>query len=217
MRLVIGNKNYSTWSLRPWMLLDAFHVSFDEQLVSLNAERLSNRLSEFSDTARVPVLQDEGLSVWDSLAICEYLNDNYLAGQGWPEGKSDKAIARAICAEMHAGLSAMRNEMPMNVRASRYVELSAAAQADLQRVDAIWSEHARPDSHGDLRLFGKFSIADCFFAPVVMRCACYQPELSAAAQAYADSMRQHPSLQKWIADALSETEVIDEDEAGIDR
>ena len=217
MRLVIGNKNYSTWSLRPWLLLDAFDLIFEEQWVSLNSEGLHNRLSEFSGTARVPVLQDEGLTVWDSLAICEYLNDNYLDGQAWPNGKRDKALARAICAEMHAGLSGMRNEMPMNIRASRVVQLSDQAQTDLARVDAIWSEYAKPDANGDLRLFGRFSIADCFFAPVVMRCDCYQPQLSDAAQAYADSMRQHPSLIKWIADAKLETEIISEDEAGVER
>lgn len=217
MRLIIGNKNYSTWSLRPWLLLDAFDLKFEERLVSLNSQGLSARLQEFSETARVPVLQDDGLTVWDSLAICEYVNDNHLAGKAWPSDRRDKALARAICAEMHAGLGALRSEMPMNIRASRVVQLSDNALADLERVDAIWSEYARPDENGDLRLFGSFSIADCFFAPVVMRCNCYQPKLSSTAQAYADSMRQHPSLKKWIADAKLETEIVDEDEAGVER
>jgi len=190
------------------MVLDAFNLKFDEKLVSLKAEGLSNRLAEYSDSARVPVLQDDELSVWDSLAICEYLNDNYLSGNAWPQDKKNKALARSLCAEMHAGMTAMRNEMPMNIRASRKVELSAAAHADVQRVDAIWSKYARPDNSGDLRLFGRFSIADCFFAPVVMRFNCYKPDVSSAAQAYADSMLAHPSLKKWIQSALSETEII---------
>ena len=174
-------------------------------------------MSEFSDSARVPVLQDADLTVWDSLAICEYLNDNYLASKAWPSDRHNKALARAICAEMHAGLSAMRNEMPMNIRASRIVQLSSNALADVARVDAIWSEYVKLDENGDLRLFGSFSIADCFFAPVVMRFDCYKPELSAKAQAYVNSMLEHPSLKSWIADALLETEIVSEDEAGEER
>lgn len=217
MRLVIGNKNYSTWSLRPWMLLDAFGLPFEEQLVSLAAPNLSERLAAFSDTCRVPVLIDGTLTVWDSLAICDTISEKYLSNRGWPASSNERATARAICCEMHAGFQALRNEMPMNCRASRIVDLSAAAQRDVQRVDDIWARYSRPDAQGDLRLFGEFSIADCFYAPVVMRFITYDIKLSAPAQSYLESMRAHPSLEKWVAHALTETEVLDEDEAGTDR
>lgn len=215
--LVIGNKNYSSWSLRPWMLLDGFELTYAEQLVSLKAEGLNERLGKFSKTARVPVLIDGKLTIWDSLAICEYVNEQYLDGQGWPKDVSDRAIARAIVAEMHAGFAALRSDLPMNVRASRRVELSKAVEKDIQRVDNIFALHAREDNNGELRLFGQFGIADCFFAPVVLRFKTYQTPLSSKARAYCESLRSHPSLKKWIEAALKEDEIIDEDEAGIDR
>lgn len=217
MRLVIGNKNYSSWSLRPWLLLQAFQVPFDEHIESLAEPNLAARLLQFSDSARVPVLNDGELTVWDSLAICEYVNDQYLAGKAWPAAPSDKALARAITAEMHSGFAALRTEMPMNCRATRKIELSDLVRADIARIDQIWSTFARADAAGELRLFGQFGIADCFFAPVVMRFLTYQPELSMAAQAYLRSMRAHPSLQSWVDAALRETEVVDDDEAGVDK
>ena len=216
MKLVIGNKNYSTWSLRPWLLLEAFNVAYEEVQESLRDEGLTERFKQYSDSARVPVLIDDGLPIWDSLAICEYINDNYLANIGWPTDVKDKAIARAICAEMHSGFSALRSEMPMNCRAKRHVDLSPQALADIARIDAIWSHYAREDSDGNLRLFGQFSIADCFFAPVAFRFVTYRTKLTTAAQNYADSLIQHNSMQKWLTGALSETEIIDCDEAGTD-
>jgi len=185
--------------------------------VSLQAEGLTERLRAFSGTARVPVLIDHDLTIWDSLAICEYLNEHYLLGRGWPNDLKDRATARAITAEMHSGFSSLRNEMPMNIRASRIVEASEATLNDIQRIDEIFSLYARENENGDLRLFGEFCIADCFFAPVIMRFQTYQPELSVEAKAYCQSMIEHPSLQKWIAGALTESEVLPEDEAGQDR
>jgi len=214
MRLVIGNKNYSSWSLRPWLLMDAFNVEFDEHIESLAEPNLTQRLAQFSDSARVPVLNDGELTVWDSLAICEYINDCCIGGKGWPSSDNDRALARAVTAEMHSGFVALRNEMPMNCRASRVVELSDAAVADVARVDDIWSQYARTDTEGHLRLFGQFSIADCFFAPVVMRFSTYSPNLSAQASAYLSSMREHPSLVKWVDAAIREVEVVAVDEAG---
>jgi len=217
VRLIIGNKNYSSWSLRPWLLLDAFNLNYDEELVSLAQPNLSRRLKKYSASARVPVLRDAELAIWDSLAICEYINDAYLDGKAWPSDPKVRGIARAVTAEMHSGFQALRNEMPMNCRARRYVELSDAAKADIARVDDIWSEHAQVDSQGDMRLFGQFSIADCFFAPVVMRFTTYEPEISLLARAYLRSMRAHPSIQKWVASALEEDEIVEVDEAGTER
>lgn len=217
MQLVIGNKNYSSWSLRPWLLLAAFDLSFDEQWVSLQEPNLTERLAEFSGSARVPVLNDGEISIWDSLAICEYVNEVHLQGIGLPSGVADRALARSVSAEMHSGFAALRNEMPMNIRASRIIEPSDACLKDIARVDQIWSDYARKNSNGDLRLFGEFGISDCMFAPVVMRFATYQPSLSPAAQDYMNSMLAHPALKRWIEGALLETEVVDVDEAGVER
>ena len=217
MKLVIGNKNYSSWSMRPWLLLTSFGVSFEEVWVSLQEADLTKRLQKYSDSARVPVLIDEGLTIWDSLAICEYINDIYLNGIGLPSGHSDKALARSVSAEMHAGFNALRNEMPMNIRASRVIEPSQECLRDIQRVDQIWSAYARENSNGDLRLFGEFGISDCMFAPVVMRFATYQPQLSEKAQRYFEAMRNHSAVKKWIEEALRETEIVEIDEAGVER
>ncbi len=217
MQLVIGNKNYSSWSLRPWLLLAGFDVEFDEQWVSLQQPKLTERLLAISGSARVPVLNDGAICVWDSLAICEYINETYLANAGLPSDAEDRAVSRAISAEMHAGFGELRNEMPMNIRASRSIDMSEQCVKDIARVDEIWSSYARADEAGQLRMFGQFGIADCMFAPVVMRFATYQPVLSEAASNYMQAMLSHPSLQRWVNDALQETEIVTDDEAGVDR
>ena len=217
MRLIIGNKNYSSWSMRPWLLLDAHGIEFQEQMVSLATPRLRQQLLKYSDSACVPVLQDGDVSVWDSLAICEYISDQHLGGKGWPEDAADKALARSVTAEMHSSFSALRNEMPMNCRARRYIELSDEAKKDVERIDQIWSKYARVDSLGEMRLFGQFTIADCFFAPVIMRFLTYEPDVSVLARSYMRSMKSHPSFQKWLTDALQEEEIVEVDETGVER
>ena len=214
MQLVIGNKNYSSWSLRPWLLLEGFGIKYEEIQETLKEDGIKERFAKYSDTSKVPVLIDNQLNVWDSLAICEYVSENYLNGKGWPEMRGDRARARSICAEMHSGFSALRNEMPMNCRATRKVVLSEQAKLDIARVDSIWSKYATKTRDGELYLFGNFSIADCFFAPVVMRFKTYGVALSDKAKAYYLSMLKHPSLVKWISMALVEDEVIERDEAG---
>jgi len=154
------------------------------------------------------VLIDDGLTVWDSLAICEYISEHYLDGKGWPQEYSDRAIARAVCAEMHSGFSALRSEMPMNCRLNKGLEISGAAQQDVARIMAIWEQYAVTDKNGDLRLFGEFGIADCFFAPVVLRFKTYEIQLTEKAQSYADTVLEHPSLQVWLQAAAQETEVV---------
>ncbi len=217
MQLIIGNKNYSSWSMRPWVFLTAFDMQFSEVIVSLQASDLHRHLKQYSNAAKVPVLNDGELQVWDSLAICEYINDEHLAGAGWPTGKQDRAIARSLAAEMHSSFAALRNEMPMNIRASRVIEPSQACLRDIARIDEIWSTYAKADANGSSALLGQFSIADCMYAPVVMRFATYHPELSRPAQQYADWLRTHPAVQSWVDGALKEVEIVDIDEAGIDR
>lgn len=214
MQLVIGNKNYSTWSLRPWLLLSHFNIDFDEVQESLNEYKLSERLSKHSPSCKVPVLIDDDIHVWDSLAICEYINDNYLNGAAWPSEKGAKARARAITAEMHSSFSALRNEMPMNCRAKRRVELSDSAKKDIDYIDAMWS--ANIEEYGGPWLLGGFSIADCFYAPVIMRFSTYGIQLSSRAQNYANGIRENPHMLSWVEAAKAETEIVPIDEAGVD-
>lgn len=213
MQLVIGNKNYSSWSLRAWLLLSAFRVDFAEIQESLLHDT-KQRLGKYSPSGKVPVLIDGDVTIWDSLAICEYVSENYLAGRGWPENKKLRAEARAISAEMHSGFVPLRNELPMNCRASRKVKLSIAAQADIAYIDAIWSNCLKQNAHLGPWLFGEFSIADCFFAPVASRFSTYGIALSESAQNYVTQVLGHQSLVAWTEAAKAETEVIPQDEAG---
>ncbi len=214
MQLVIGNKNYSSWSLRPWLLLHACGLEFSEINVSLQLEGLDERLLQYSGSARVPVLIDNGLTIWDSLAICEYVSETYLKGRGWPGRPEDRAIARSITAEMHSGFAALRSELPMNCRLSRQLTVSQAVQTDITRIETIWSTHVRQSANGDLRLFGEFGIADCFYAPVVLRFKSYGVSLQGLAAEYAESLLEHPSVQRWVALAVEETEVLPQAEVG---
>ena len=214
MKLVIGNKNYSSWSLRPWLLLSAFDLEFEEIQESLLPEGIKERFGKYSPSCKVPVLIDGALNIWDSLAICEYVSDKYLQGRGWPKEIEQRAEARAICAEMHSSFTALRSEMPMNCRATRKLELSAAAKADISRIDSIWSYDTKQNGQIAPWLFGKFSIVDCFFAPVAFRFATYGVSLSAPAQKYSSQLLNHPSVVTWKAAALAETEIILRDEAG---
>jgi len=216
MELVIGNQNYSTWSLRPWLLLTAFEVPFTEIKESLAAPDLGARLGAYSPTNRVPVLIDNQLTVWDSLAICEYISERSLDGQGWPADRMARAQARAICAEMHSGFNALRNELPMNCRAKRYVDLSEAARLDVERIDKIWSYYPQQYADHGPWLFGSFSIADCMFAPVALRFMTYGISLSPTSQAYFEAVLAHPAIVKWLAAASEETEIVPMDEAGED-
>lgn len=212
LSLVIGNKNYSTWSLRPWLLLKAFNIHFNEIYESLAETELRDRLLKYSPTARVPVLIERDLTVWDSLAICEYVNDVHLEGAGWPHTPKDRAKARAITCEMHTGFNALRGAMPMNIRAKRTVPITPEMAQDIARIEEIWANH-----HRSGWLFERFSIADCFFAPVAFRFETYDVQLSEAASQYQHKLLSHPALKSWVDDALKETEIVDADEAGEPR
>ncbi|MDW6004827.1 glutathione S-transferase family protein [Vibrio mangrovi] len=214
MKLYIGNKNYSTWSLRPWILLAKSDISFDEIKLPLDTPQFYTALESVTPTRKVPCLTDGELTVWDSLAICEYINDTYLSGQAWPEDPQEKAKARSLAAEMHSGFSALRSEAPMNIRAARMVTLSDAAQQDLKRIEAIFTEQMMQFADHGGWLFGQYSIADAMFAPVVMRLRTYQIRLGEMAQKYVDHVLSCPVLQQWIDAALQETEIVAADEAG---
>jgi len=214
MQLFIGNKNYSTWSLRAWYLMSKFNMDFTEEQLVLDTPEFYKTLSTQFDVQKVPALIDGGLHVWDSLAICEYINDAYLAGSAWPKDIAQRAKARSLSAEMHSGFMALRNEMPMNIRATRFVELSDTAKNDITRIDEIFTQQQA--DYPSAWLFGEFSIVDAMYAPIVLRLKTYQINLSEAATRYTEQVINCPVLQSWIKQALTETDIVECDEAGVD-
>ncbi|SBS34871.1 Stringent starvation protein A [Marinomonas aquimarina] len=214
MKLIIANKNYSSWSLRGWLALKAFDVPFEEVKLTLFSEHFYEALSLYSPVKKVPVLVNDGVVVWDSLAIAEYVNETFLDGKAWPSAAADRAMARSVVAEMHSGYSALRNEMPMNCRARRRIEASSQAQMDIKNILALWQTlRHKSQAKGDF-LFGEFSLADAFFAPVVFRFVTYGVAMTGLAKAYHQTMLDHPAMQAWLEEALKETDIVAEDEAG---
>ena len=216
MQLIIGNKNYSSWSLRPWLLLHHFEVAFEEVKIALFTEGYQAELAKYSPTLRVPVLIDGDNTIWDSLAICEYVSEKYLKGAALPDNIEERALCRAYCSEMHSGFMAIRSEMPMNCRALKKLKISQAAEADCRRIDQLFAEaRVRFSSRGEY-LFGDFTIADCMFAPIVMRFTTYAIELSQTSQDYMNCLLKNSALQAWIADAQKESQILTEFELGED-
>jgi glutathione S-transferase len=200
--LLIGSKNYSSWSLRPWLFLRKVDFQFVEQIVHFDAAGYQAQIAALSPSKRVPLLIDAGVKIWDSLAICEYAAD--LTGQGLPRNRPARARARAIAAEMHSGFQALRNECPMNVRArNRSVALTPELRADIARIDAIWSECREEYGGGGNWLFGDFSMADAMFAPVFFRFQTYGAALSPASQAYLSHALADAASREW-QDAASQ-------------
>ncbi|ADZ93039.1 glutathione S-transferase family protein [Marinomonas mediterranea] len=212
MKLIIGNKNYSSWSLRGWLALKLFDVPFEEIQLELFSDEFFSELAKYSPVKKVPVLVDGDISVWDSLSICEYINEQYLEGAGWPSDKGLRAKARSVVAEMHSSYVALRSEMPMNCRARKVLTLSEAAQKDIWNIDSLWAELL--SSHKGKFLFGDISLADAFFAPVVYRFNTYGVSLSEASKAYLEAMLALPQMQEWLEGALAEGRVIDSVEVG---
>lgn len=212
MQLFIGNQNYSTWSLRAWLIFAQYNLDVEVTKLTLFSEEFYTTLKAITPSAKVPALVDKDVVIWDSLAILEYINEAYLEGKAWPEALGERAKARAISAEMHSGFFAVRNEMPMNCRAKRRVVLSEAAKKDIARIDAIWSEQM--DAYPEGWLFGEWSIADAMFAPVASRIETYGIELSDRAKSYQQKLLSSPAMQRWFAEASSETDIVEEDEAG---
>ncbi|MDR3397067.1 MAG: glutathione S-transferase family protein [Pandoraea sp.] len=204
MQLIIANKKYSSWSMRPWVLLKHFGIAFEEQNVWLAQPDSREQILRYSPTGKVPCLIDNGIAVWDSLAICEYLADSYPHLPLWPKSREARAHARSVCAEMHSGFTALRTNMWMNLGA-HWPGAGATPEVltDIRRIEAIW-EDCLARYEGPF-LFGDFTIADAFFAPVVMRFATFEPALSAHAQAYADRVREVAAVQAWVAAGRAET------------
>lgn len=214
MELLIGNKNYSSWSLRGWWMLKAFKLPFKEIQLSLFTPEFYTAIAKCSPASKVPVLIDGDITVWDSLAICEYVSETYLQDKGWPENPAHRATARAVSCQMHAEFSALRQELPMNCKAKRRVTLSPAAQKDVASIEQLWSHLRAQHSDKGPWLFGALSIADIMYAPVALRFITYGINLNPVAQTYLETLYQQPDIQAWIAAAQLETDVVEEDEAG---
>ncbi len=214
-RLIIGNKNYSTWSLRAWLLLSEAGIEFEEERLALDTEGFADKIAQFSPASNVPVLILNGATVWDTMAIAETAAEHWPDRNLWPSNPAARAHARSISAEMHSGFSILREAMPMNCRAmGRKVSLPDALGADIDRVFEIWSDCRRRYQSGGDWLFGEFSVADAMYAPVVLRFRTYGINLPQSAAAYPDRLLQSTALQDWLAAAESEVEVIEREEIG---
>ena len=216
MKLYIGNKNYSSWSMRPWVLMKQTGIAFDEVLLRFDAftpdSQFKTEVLRLNPAGKVPVLVDDGLVIWDSLAIAEYLAERHPDQALWPTDRAARARARSVVAEMHSGFGALRNHFGMNIEASlpevgaRVLKDEAAVRADVERIVGMWSD-LLAQSGGPL-LFGGFGIADAYFAPVVMRLRTYGVPVPAPVAAYVERVVALPGVAGWIADALAEQEFL---------
>ena len=207
LTLIIGNKNYSSWSLRAWLLLKQFRIRFNEVRIPLFDEKTAALMAQYSPSGKVPVLDLNGLVVWDSLAIAETVNERFLDGQGWPSQPNLRALGRAAVAEMHAGFTALRSTMPMNCR--RRVsgfKPDAATARDIERLNELLSQLL--ERSGGPFLLGEFSIADAFFAPVASRFASYGIAVPQTVSRWMDELNRLDSMQQWLQEAQAENETI---------
>lgn len=203
LTLVIGNKNYSPWSLRPWMLLKQLGLEFTEVLVRLDTPEFKDEIARHGPSGRVPVLRHGNLTIWDSLAICEYIAE--LAGRGWPVDREARAVARSVCAEMHSGFTNLRMEWPMNARArNRRPLMTPGLETDIDRIDEIWMDCRRRFGAGGPWLFGEYTIADAMYAPVVLRFNTYRAQISDMARWYIATALENAALQEWVRAAQEE-------------
>ena len=215
LRLVIANKLYSSWSLRPWMVLRAFGIPFEETVIPLKRLETKEAIATYSPSGKVPVLIDGDLAIWESLAIIEYLAENKVDKQIWPRSREARAHARAISNEMHGGFLALRQACPMNLgKRFKTPALSDDTVANVRRIEQIWAgTRARFGKSGSF-LFGNFTAADAMYAPVVTRLDTYQIPVASGTRAYMDAILSHPSFLQWKKEALAEPWTIDDCETG---
>jgi glutathione S-transferase len=212
LTLYIGNKNYSSWSFRPWIAMTAAGVPFREVLIPFDFPAGNPRFKEISPTGRVPVLHHGDIRVWESLSIIEYVADLFPDRNIWPAGAGDRAVARSVSMEMLSGFRALRNACPMNIRRAKgRIDLPEGVDADVARISTIWTE-LRARSGGPY-LLGEFCAADAMFAPVVNRFEAYDLVADPAVLDYMVAMKSHPAWKSWETAALAETWIVPEDEA----
>lgn len=214
--ITIGNKNYSSWSLRGWLALRQTDQPFEETVIPLDENDTHQEILRNSPSGRVPALRHDGKTVWDSLAICEYLAELFPQAGLWPDDRDDRAHARAISAEMHAGFADLRKTLPMNIRRKPGAfPIGETVRADIARICAIWRDcrnHSTAKDGDEGFLFGRYSIADMMYAPVVWRFHSYGVDLPESCAAYADLMRAHPAMKEWAAAARDEPWIIEGEE-----
>jgi glutathione S-transferase len=213
LKLVIGNKNYSSWSMRPWVLLRQAQIPFEEVQLKFDEDTRVIGVEKYSPTRKVPVLMIDGEPVWDTLAICETAAELYPAKHLWPGDEQARRVARSVCAEMHSGFQALRSKMPMNIRGSHPGKgMTPESKKDIDRVAALWADcRERFGGAGDF-LFGRFSIADAFYAPVVMRFQTYAVQLPRVAESYCEAVQELAAVREWVEAALREKEFVAADE-----
>ncbi len=213
LHLTIGNKNYSSWSFRPWIALKVAGIPFEETVIPIYYPGSREKFLALSPAGKVPILRDGGVTVWESLAILEYLAEKFPDAALWPRDPAARAHARAIANEMHAGFLPLRRQCPMNMwRPVKKLALSAETAANVTRIDAMWSDCRARFNRGGLFLFGRFSAADAMYAPVVSRFHTYGIEVGEASAAYMQAMMALPAWHEWYAAALKEEWVLEEDE-----
>jgi glutathione S-transferase len=211
--LTMGNQNYSSWSLRPWILMKHLGLDFAERVLPLDTPDFARAVAATSPTRRVPVLRHRELLVWDSLAICEYVCE--LAGRGWPADQAARAVARSVCAEMHAGFSILRSQWPMNARATgRHTPPNRERATEIARIEEIWGDCRRRFGTGGPWLFGEFSVADAMFAPVILRFRTYGAIPAEPSRTYMATVLADAHMCSWLASAAAEPWTIESSEVG---
>ncbi len=214
LTLILGNKAYSSWSFRPWILLAHFKIPFHDIVIPLDVPDTTARILKYSPTAKVPTLIDGKITIWESLAIMEYVAETHSDKAIWPKTKAARAHARALASEMHAGFQALRQACPMNMRRPvRAIELSDAVKKDVARIEAAWAEARKAFGKAGPFLYGRFSAADAMFAPVVNRLHTYGVPVKPATRAYMEAMMALPAWKAWVHDAEQEAWRIEKYEA----
>lgn len=204
-KLILGNKNYSSWSMRPWVAMRAAGIDFEDEVIPLDHDDTKQRILSYSAAGRVPILQHGNITVWESLAICEYVAERHPQAALWPSDPVTRAAARSVSHEMHAGFQALRKEMPMNCRRKpSAIEYSQDARTDIDRIQDIWRGCRKAFGASGPFLFGSFSIADAMYAPVVSRLDVYDVAVDGDSRAYMDAVIESPAFQDWLEDALRE-------------
>ena len=213
LSLIFGNKNYSSWSLRPWIFLKHNNINFEEKRIALFTDTTEEELSQYNSDFKVPVLQDGDLIVWDSLSILEYISEKYLDSNGWPINPKARALARSVSSEMHSSFTNVRNELPMNCRKKFHnIRLTSEAEKEVERIISLWRQCRNEYGSEGEWLFGKYSIADAMYAPIALRFDGYSIPLEGVENDYVRSVLNHPSIIEWVEAGKEESEVIEEDE-----